>query len=235
MLDETEGTAQDTSSGKTGQSSSSKSGSTSKKGKLYTESAISKIKSDAAAEAGRLRKAAEQERDTLKQDLQSTTSRLDNLERDTNESRLAEARAGGDEHLLLYNREEAVKKRERQVEETLRDITRREGQVKADRTEVDKDKAVVSTAYIAAKHGLETEELESLGISDPEALEKVAEKLAKLKGGEGEGEGGEGEGEEEFMPDTGETTGSGEPTREQLEKMPMSQYAAHVAKRDEKK
>ena len=79
----------DTSSGKAGQSSSETKGTSKDKGKLYTDADIVKMKSDAAAEAGRLRKAAELERDTLKQDLQSTNTRLDALEGATNESRLA--------------------------------------------------------------------------------------------------------------------------------------------------
>ena len=99
-------------------------------------------------------------------------------------------------------------KRERQVGEKDRDFTRREGQIKTDRADVDKDRGVVAINVIAAKHGLEPEDLESLGISDPEALERVAEKLSPAKP-KGEGEGGEAEGgeDEPFVPDTGETTG----------------------------
>ena len=209
MLDETNGTEQNTSSGDTGQSSGSKSGTTSKeKGKLYTDAAITKIKSDSAAEAGRHRKAAEQERDTLKQDLQSATSRLDDLERGIDESRLAEAR-GDPAQLTLYNREQTITKREREAGDKERDLAGRETQLKSDLETLATDKGVMSIAYLAAKHGLKTEELESLGISDPEVLEKVAEKLGTAKGKEpeGEGEGGEEGGGGDFEPDTGETTG----------------------------
>ena len=214
MLDETTKTGQDTSSGATGQSSGSKSGTTSKdKGKLYTDAQITKIKSDAAAEAGRRRKAAEQERDSLKQDLQSTTSRLDTLEREINESRLAEAR-GDPDQLRIYQREQATTRREREAADRERNLARREEQLKADRAEVDKDRGVVSIAYIAAEHGLETEELESLGISDHETLERVAVKLAAVKSkepGAGEGEATPPSGEvTELSPDSGVTIGSGE-------------------------
>ena len=210
MLDEPKGTAQDTSSGNAGQSSGSKSGTTSKdKGKLYTAANISKIQSDAKSEAGRLQKTAEQERDTLKEQLQSTTSRLDSLERERDESRLADAR-GDPDQLRTYQREQGITKREREVEAKESDYARREGQLKADRAEVDKDKSVVSIAYLAAKHGLETEELESLGISDPEILEKVAGKLAAAKPKGTREEGGEGgEEESEFIPDSGEGAGGG--------------------------
>ncbi len=182
------------------------------KGKLYTEEAIAKVKSDAAAEAGRQRKTAETERDTLKQDLQTLTSRLDELGRERDESRLAEARAGGPDTLSAYQKEQGTTKRERELQDQIRDMTRREEQLKADRIEVDKDRSVVSVAYLAAKHGLETEVLESFGISDPEVLEKVAEKLAGAKPVKTE----LGEGEEipsgeapELIADSSEGTGGG--------------------------
>lgn len=80
-------------------------------------------------------------------------------------------------------------------------MTRREAQLKAGAEALATDKGVVTIAYIAAKHGLETEVLESLGISDEETLEKVAEKLAAAKPKEGEE--GEEEGEEELVIDSG--------------------------------
>lgn len=237
MLDKTTKTGQDTSSDATGQSSGGKGGSTSKKdkGKLYTIAQIQKIESDAAAKAGRERKAAEAERDTLKQDLESTTSRLDSLEREVGESRLAEAR-DDPAQLRIYQREQVITKREREAGDKERDVARREAQLKVDRADVDKDKGVVSIAYIAAKHGLETEELESLGINDPEALERVAEKLAtktaKPAGGEGEGEG-----EGEFTPDSGEGTGSGAGalTTESVEKSSIASVEKALGKADETK
>jgi len=220
-----------TSSDESEQSSGETKGTSKTKGKLYTDAQIHQIKTTAGGEAGRLRQAAERERDSLKEQLQSTSDRLNTLESERTESRLAEAQDNPEAARLLL-REEALKRRTLQVEETLKDLTRREGQLKADRTKVDEDRGVISIAYTAAKHGLEVEELESLGISDPEILERVAEKLAARKVASPTVEG---EAEEPFVPDTGETTGSGQPTPEQLEKMPMSQYAAYVAKRDAKK
>ena len=204
-----------TSSGESEQSSSGTKGTSKDKGKLYTDAQIHQIKTSAGAEAGRQRKASEQERDTLKEQLQSAESRLNSLEREQNESRLAEAR-GDPDKLRDYQERQALAREKRELQETLKDMTRREGQLKADRAEVDKDRGVVSIAYIAAKHGLEVEELESLGISDPEILERVAEKLATAKP---KGEGGEVEeetpGEEPIVLDTGETTGGGQLTEQQ--------------------
>ena len=240
MSDEAKGTPTDESKGKGTPTDESKGTPKDKgKGKLYTVAQIDKIKSDAAAMGqGRAEKVAAQEKGALTQELQSTKSRLDALESQVNESRLADAR-GDPDKLRAYQQDQATRKREREVAEREREANRREEQIKTDRAEVDKDRGVVSIAYIAAKHGLETEDLESLGISDHDTLEKVAEALAagKAKAPEGEGEKGAegGEGEGEFKPDSGETAGSGEPTMEQLEKMTMPQYAAHVAKRDEKK
>jgi len=199
-----------TSSGESEQSSEGTKGTSKDKGKFYTEAQIHQIKTSAGAEAGRQRKVAEQERDSLKEQLQSTTNRLNALESQVNESRLAEAR-GDPDQLRIYQREQALTKLQREVEAMQADLTRREDQLKTDREEVDRDRGVVSIAYIAAKHGLETDELESLGISDPETLEKVAERLAVGKtkeSGTEEGEGGEEGGEgEPFEPDSGETAG----------------------------
>jgi len=114
-MDETTQSGRDTSSGKTGQSSGSKGGTTSKdKGKLYTAADILKIQNDAKSEAGRLQKVAEQERDSLKGQLQTVSNRLDELDRKADEDRLAEAR-GDPDQLRIYQREQAIKERERQV------------------------------------------------------------------------------------------------------------------------
>ena len=237
MPDETENQKDKTSGDKPGQPSGGTKGTSKDKGKLYTDEAIAKIKSDAAAEAGRLRKAAETERDSLKKQLESTNSRLDALERTENESRLAEAR-GDPEQLRVYQRDQTLTKRERDADDRDRDLDRREQQLKSDQEELDKDRGVVSIAYTAAKHGLDPEELESLGISDMDTLDKVAEKIAAGKGTtaktgeEGEEEGGE---EEEWNPDTGEGTGGGEGalTTEKVDDMSMPSLEKAIEKASE--
>jgi len=193
------------------------------KGKLYTEAEIAKFKSDAAAMGqGRAEKVAKQEKEALTQELQDTKNRMDALEREVNETQLAEAR-GDSTKLRAYQREQATTKREREVADKERDVARREAQLKSDREEVDRDKGVVSVAYVAAKHGLETETLEELGISDMETLEKVAARLAAAgKQPETEEEktareAREAAGEEGIEPDAGETAG-GAGTLEALEK-----------------
>ncbi|MBA7584737.1 hypothetical protein ES708_26695 [subsurface metagenome] len=172
---------------------------------------------------GRAEKAAKREKDALSSELQSTKSRLDAIEREVNETRLAEAR-DDPAQLRLYQREQTISKREREAANKETDLAGREEQVKTDRADVDRDKGVVSIAYVAAKHGLEVEVLEKLGISDSDTLEKVAVELAAAKtkeGGEGAGgeEGGEGEG---FVPDSGATTGG---FVQHFEKPPLKEIA----------
>jgi len=236
MLDETKGGNQDKSSGETGQTSGGKGGSTSKKGKTYTDAEIQKIRSDAAAEAGRLRKAAEQERDSLRESLQTTRSRLDAIESQMNESRLAEVR-GDPDRLRSYQHEQTQTRRERELDDRESELSRREAQLKSDREEVDKDRSVVNIAYVAAKHGLETDDLESLGISDLDVLDKVAEKIAAGKPKDESNENEEEETEEpntsseELIPDSARTIGGAQTlTSESAEKMPISSLEKAIEK-----
>lgn len=185
------------------QASGGTKGTSKDKGKLFTEAQIHQIKTSAGGEAGRLRQAAERERDALKEQVQSVTKRLSSLESEVNEARLAEAR-GDPESMRTYQRELAITKRERTAEDRDGDLLRREATLKTDRETIDVDKGKVAVAVLAAEHGLEVADLESLGITDYETLEKVAAKLAASKP-KPKGEGEEEEEEQEF--DTGETTG----------------------------
>jgi hypothetical protein len=111
--------------------------------------------------------------------------------------------------------------------------------LKTEREAIDGDKHKVNVAYIAAKYGVDQDELEGLGIKDAEALEKVAEKLSASKGGEGEGEGegegGEGAEGEEYQPDSGEGAGgkAGALTTESVEKMSMESVDKAISKAKE--
>lgn len=211
-MGETTKTGQGTSSAKVGQSSDGKGGTTSKKpeGKFYTTADIEKIKSDAITPVGREKAAAERERDELRKQNQSISQRLEAVEKEQNDNRLAEAR-GDPKALQIYQREQTLAKREREVATKESDVQSREAALKTEREAIDGDKHKVNIAYIAAKHGIDQDELESLGIKDADALEKVAEKLSASKGGAGEGEGGgeagEGTGEADYQPDSGEGAG----------------------------
>jgi len=95
-----------------------------------------------------------------------------------------------------------------------KDLARREGLLKTDRAELDKDRGVATIAYIAAKHGLEVERLEKLGISDLEILERVAEEMKPAQP-KGKGDEGDEGGEEQLNLDSGEGSGSGEKTEQE--------------------
>ena len=215
MVDETKGTPGTNPDGTPKDESK---GTPKNKGKNYTDAEIEKIKSDAASMGhGREKKVADQEKAVLTQELESTKSRLDALEREATEARYADAKAGGPEALTAYQKEQGAGKLQRELDDLKRELNRREEQLKVDREAVDKDKHTISVASLAAKHGLETDELESLGINDTEALERVAIKLAagrpKTEPGEGGEEGDTPSGEvPELVPDSSEGTGSVEGT-----------------------
>ena len=216
----------------------SKKGTPKDKGKLYKAADIDKIKSDAAKMGqGRAEKVAEGAKEALTEELTATKSRLDALEREARESRVAQAR-GDPAAMRLFQREEIVEKREREAETKERDNTRQAGLLKTEREEFEANQSVMSVAYIATKYGLAPERLEKLGIKDPEALEKVAEEIAAGTKPEGKGEdalkqeyealetdeakeafvvahpGFSAEGGE-FHADSGDDSGKGEPTEEQ--------------------
>ena len=180
-------------------------------GKLYTQAAIDKLKSDAAAMAqGRAEKTASQEKTALTSELQSTQSRLDALEAQVNEARLAEVR-GDPEKLTAYQRDQATTQRERRAADQEKDIARREGLLKADREDLDKARGTTAIATIAAKHGLAPERLEKLGISDLETLEKVAEEMKPAPVKDESGKDDEGK----LNLDSGDGSGSGESTEQE--------------------
>ncbi len=174
--DETKGTSTDDSKG----SSKDDSKGTPKKdkGTLYSKEAIAKLKSDSASMGqGRAEAIAKQEKAALTLELDSIKSRFDALEDQGNEARLAEAR-GDPAKLTAYQLDQANRKRERAVTDSEADMVRREGLLKTGEEALKESQGSASIAIVAAKHGLKTAALEELGITDPEALEKVAVKLA---------------------------------------------------------
>jgi len=208
------------------------------KGKLYTVAQIDKLKSDAAAMGqGRAEKVANQEKEALTSELQSTKGRLDALEAQERETRLAEAR-GDATKMHAFQSEEALAKERRQVEEDRKDLTRQQGQLKTAQEELKQGQGTMSVAYIAASHGLKVEDLEEFSDLSPEALEKLAVKLAAAAGGKGKGEDADRQAYQaletdaereafveahpdfepeggEFQPDSGEGSGQGELTEKQ--------------------
>ena len=155
---------------------------TSKEGKKVTltpEELEAKLQ-EARTEAGRKWKPVEQERDQLKTQLETLTSRLETIE-NQNRSRAYKEAEGDTGAMALFNRDESLSKRERDLNTRETEVSRRELQVKADGDDLATRSQAILIPTVAAKHGIEASELEGLGITDEAAVEKVAAKLAGKK------------------------------------------------------
>ena len=196
-MDETKETAQGNSEKTT---SGSEAGTTSdKKGKTFTEEQVQKSLSDAKAEFGRERVTLTKERDALKSDLESTTSRLGDLEKRINETELEGIR-DNPELLKAYQQRQDLGTKAKALEVKERELAQREAQIKADVDTIASERKGATVASTAVKYGLNIEVLDSLGVDDPEALDKVA--AAIVAGKPKTSEGGEG-----IIPDSGMSSG----------------------------
>ena len=222
-MDETEKAEQDTSKETPG------SGDTitpDEKGKTFTEAQVTKKLSDAKAAAGREQKklteqieAANAVSESLRQNAEIINGKLTALQQQIDEAELDKAR--DDPQLLnLYQRKHDLETRATTLEERERKVVTGEAQLKADKEAIASAKAETTVARVAIKYHLNIEDLSDLGITDEEALEKVA---AKLAGGKGKTPKDKDAGDLE--PDSGLTSGGEHtPTIEELEKMPMAEY-----------
>ena len=183
-MDETKGTIQGTPQ-TAGQPSGGEVGTTSGSNtpKQYTEEQHSKILSDTKAHFGRERVTLTKERDTLKAELESTVSRLEELEGHVNEAELEKAR-DNPELLKTYQQRQDFGKRVKDLKAKEREIAQREAQLKVDTEAVAGEIKGAMVARIAVKHGLNIQQVESWGVTDEEALDKVAGDFAKGKTGE---------------------------------------------------
>lgn len=207
-----------------------------KKEKTFTEQQVTKMVSDAKAAAGREQKkladqleAANAVSESLRQDAETTKGKLTALQRQIDEAELDKAR--DDPQLLnLYQRKQDLEQRATAIEERERKVATSEAQLKADKEAIAKAKADATVAQVAVKYHLNIEDLADLGITDEEALEKVAAKIgkpSKKKAGEGEKE------DEDLMPDSGLTSGGEHtPTMEERDKMSPEQYIAWRKKQE---
>lgn len=157
---------------------------TSKSGKkvTMTQAEIDKIKSDAKAEEGRKWKKVETERDELKTNLTTLTTRLSSLETEARNRAYEEARSSGDSNALtLFQRNEDLAKRERLIAEKETEIRRRELQAQENESSFNTRKAKLVVPSIAAKYGLKTEDLADFNITDEETLDKIAQRISGKK------------------------------------------------------
>ncbi len=205
----------------------------------FTKAQVDKMLSDAKAEAGRekarLAKEAEvskQEAARLREDFQSTNSRLNALQDRIDQAELEKAR--DDPQLVkLYQARRELETEKRNVEVEKRRVAAEAAQVKTEREAMESQNRGAQIAARAAKHGVEVSELTELGITDMAVLEKVAGKMSKGKGKDTEKPVPAGKPEAiNFRPDSGLSAGGmGEPTPEQLDKMSIEQYREWSSKR----
>jgi len=236
-MDETEDT-KGLSSETPGQASKGGEGTTSKKeAKTYTESEVEKIKSDALAAAGRLDTDLANKKadlDARQEAINARQAEIDEQERQRDAAELAAAK-GDPELMRVYQDKQSQKQASASIEAQKADIKRQQAEVDRSKAEHEAEiKAARETMLevkiwqIATKHKVDPVALKNLNLATAEQIEEVAKVMPKQPG--------EGETTEELSIDSGVTSGGqGEPTREQLEKMTVAQYAAWVAKRDEKK
>lgn len=159
---------------------------TSKEGKPVTLSQkdYTKLKSDAEASAGRAKEltTTKTDRDNLKGQVETLNTRLEALETATRNAALAEAQKSGDSGALtLFNKTDSLNQRERAIIDRESKVKQRELQVQADEEESGRTKATLTIPKIVAKYKLDEAgqtHLEELGITDEEALDKIAARMA---------------------------------------------------------
>jgi len=238
MKDETNETKQDISPEKETPSVDELGTTPKKEAKTYTEGEVKKQVSDALAAAGRDAKAlADKEAGLNAQQgaINARQAEIDEQERQRDAAELEAAR-GDPDRLRVYQDRQSQKRESAGIEAQKADIKKQQADIDRQKTEHAAEIQAAQDAMleikiwqIATKYKVDPVALKNLNLPTVEQIEEVAKVMPKQLG-EGEAEA------TALTPDSAVTSGGqGEPTQEQLEKMPMGQYAAYVAKRDAKK
>jgi len=157
---------------------------TSSSGKKVTLSLaeLQKRLSDARMDAGRKWKKVETERDDYKKQLDSVTSRLDELETDRRNRAFEEARNTGGDALTLFQRNDELAKRERAISAQESNIRKRELQIQEDESSFNNRRAELIIPLTATKYGLKPEDLEDFkSITDEAVLDRIAQRISGKK------------------------------------------------------
>jgi len=213
---------------------------TSQEGKKVTLSQkdYAKLKSDAEASAGRAKEltTTKGERDNLKGQVDTLNTRLEHLETESRNRAFDTARQSGDPSAIqAFERTDRLNQRERDIIDRESKVKVRELQVKADEDEAVRTKSTLTIPKIAAKYKLDVAELEELGITDEEALDRVAARIAGTKAIPTETEteplGDEVPTVQSFEPISTESAGARETalTSESAEKMPTGDLEKELA------
>ncbi len=210
-----------------GEGPASGKGSTSAEGQVLTEAQIAKLRSDAAAEAGRQRKAAELERDAAKQQLDEMKARLEELETAKREADL-EKYKGDPAKLEAYQKETQLTEKERKLIALEREIARRDALIKEKEEKLTKAEKEAQLREVATKHGITLDEVKELGV-DPAVLDTLLTKFLK------KGQAAEEPKNDEwfnFKPDSGTTAGgSGRLTNESAKRMSFEELEKALLKK----
>ena len=187
----------------------------------YSEKDVQKLISDERAKFGREKvqlvsqfEAAQGKAQSLQGELETTTGRLDTVEREIRQSKLDR---GNPESIQLFQEKEALLTEKRNLEKEQRAVRVEKARLEEDR----KTLTAKRIADIAGRHGVEVADLEALGTENLEVIERFAKAIAAIEKVEAEGK----KDETEFIPDSGIGTGSpGALTVEQAENLSDEQY-----------
>jgi len=196
------------------------------KEKTYTEQEVTKMVSDIKAAAGRKQKELTDLVESANKTATEANKRLSEIQQRIDEAELEKAR-DNPELLKLYQQKQELEKAKANLDEERRTLQREQAQFKEEKEAVASAKTEAMIVEVALKYHVSIEDLEDLGITDQESLEKIAAKLAKSKPSTTEESG-------EIKPDSGLGTGESEPTPEQLNNMSMDKYVAHRKKQNPK-
>lgn len=155
----------------------------------------------------------------------STASELGAIRKELDDAKMAQL--GDDpEKISAYQLRRTAQEERTKAAKERADATRELREAKAEREALAADKAEITIGRLAIKYKIPERTLSELGITDSDALEKVAVTLAaNMKVSRDIKDTG-------LIPDSGLSTGGkGEPTQEDLTKMSEAQYHEWASKR----
>jgi predicted RNase H-like nuclease (RuvC/YqgF family) len=201
----------------------------------YSDAEVSKMLSDEKAKAGRVLAEANKGKAEATALLEQTQSRvaelemsLEKLTREADERELEVARKDPDA-LTAYQKSRDLKQQEAAVAKAQREIAAEKAKWAGELEELHKYKVMKQASDIAAKYkGVDSELLATLTDGSLEKMEGLAKVLSGDKKVAKEDEATFLD--KPFKPDSGISSGSGEPSIEQLDKMTMDEYARWRAK-----
>ena len=211
---------------------------TSSKKVTLSQEELQKRISDAKAEEGRKWKKVETERDDYKKQLDSITSRLNELETDRRNKAYEEARNTGGDALTLFQRNEDLTRRERAISDKEADVRKRELQLQENEDSFNTRRAEMLIPSTAARYGLKPEDLEDFkGVTDEAVLDRIAQRISGKKPEAEETPEPEEEGNP-FEPISFQSSGAAVKrkitTSEQAEKASMDELAEQLVKKPSK-